>query len=130
MTTLEPGEVLLELEVPAADRSVYLKAMDRKKFSFPIVGVAAVRRGEITTVALVRCRTDPLAARGLARGRDSAPGERVQAADREGARVSRPRYHRSRMRLLASLAAVLLAVGLLAGCGGKKSATSTTTAAT
>ena len=52
MTTLEPGEVLLELEVPAADRSVYLKAMDRKKFSFPIVGVAAVRRGEATTVAL------------------------------------------------------------------------------
>ena len=52
MTTLEPGEVLLELEVPAADRSVYLKAMDRKKFSFPIVGVAAVRRGETTTVAL------------------------------------------------------------------------------
>ena len=52
VTTLEPGEVLLEVEVPAADRSVYLKAMDRKKFSFPIVGVAAVRRGEITTVAL------------------------------------------------------------------------------
>jgi xanthine dehydrogenase YagS FAD-binding subunit len=52
VTTLEPGEVLLELEVPAADRSVYLKAMDRKKFSFPIVGAAAVRRGEITTVAL------------------------------------------------------------------------------
>ena len=52
VTTLEPGEVLLELEVPAADRSVYLKAMDRKKFSFPIVGVAAVRRGEVTTVAL------------------------------------------------------------------------------
>ena len=34
------------------------------------------------------------------------------------------------MRLLASLAAVVLAVGLLAGCGGKKSATTTTTAAT
>ncbi len=31
------------------------------------------------------------------------------------------------MRLLAPLAAVFLAVGLLAGCGGKKSATSTTT---
>ena len=52
VTTLEPGEVLLELEVPAADRSVYLKAMDRKRFSFPLVGVAAVRRGEATTVAL------------------------------------------------------------------------------
>jgi xanthine dehydrogenase YagS FAD-binding subunit len=49
---LEPGEVLLELEVPPADASTYLKAMDRKRFGFPLVGVAAVRRGEATTVAL------------------------------------------------------------------------------
>jgi xanthine dehydrogenase YagS FAD-binding subunit len=40
-TTLEPGELILELDVPAAPRSVYLKAMDRKRWSFPIVGVAA-----------------------------------------------------------------------------------------
>jgi xanthine dehydrogenase YagS FAD-binding subunit len=52
VTVLDPGEVLLELEVPAPDRSVYLKAMDRKIFSFPLVGVAAVRRGGSTTVAL------------------------------------------------------------------------------
>ena len=51
-TTLEPGEVLLELDVPAADASVYLKAMDRKRFAFPLVGLAAVRRGGLTTVAL------------------------------------------------------------------------------
>jgi len=51
-TTLEPGELILELEVPRADSSVYLKAMERKRWSFPIVGVAAVRRGEETTVAL------------------------------------------------------------------------------
>jgi xanthine dehydrogenase YagS FAD-binding subunit len=52
VTTVEPGEVLLELDVPAADRSVYLKAMDRKRFSFPLVGVAAVRRGGERAVAL------------------------------------------------------------------------------
>jgi xanthine dehydrogenase YagS FAD-binding subunit len=40
-TTLEPGELILELDVPAAPKSVYLKAMDRKRWSFPIVGVAA-----------------------------------------------------------------------------------------
>src|SRR5262245_52068962 len=51
-TTLEPGELILELGVPPADRSVYLKAMERKRWSFPIVGVAAVRRGDETTVAL------------------------------------------------------------------------------
>ena len=51
-TTLEPGELILEVEVPEADRSVYLKAMERKKWAFPIVGVAAVRRGGTTRVAL------------------------------------------------------------------------------
>jgi xanthine dehydrogenase YagS FAD-binding subunit len=49
---LEPGEVLLELEIPATDGSVYLKAMDRKRFGFPLVGVAAARQGATTTVAL------------------------------------------------------------------------------
>ena len=52
LTTLAPGEVLLELEVPAADASVYLKAMDRKRFGFPLVGVAAARLGGTTRVAL------------------------------------------------------------------------------
>ena len=52
LTTLEAGEVLLELDVPAPDGSVYLKAMDRKRFSFPLVGVAAARAGEVTRVAL------------------------------------------------------------------------------
>jgi xanthine dehydrogenase YagS FAD-binding subunit len=51
-TTLEPGEVILELDVPAADASAYLKAMDRKRWAFPLVGVAAVRRGAQTTIAL------------------------------------------------------------------------------
>jgi xanthine dehydrogenase YagS FAD-binding subunit len=51
-TTLERGEVMLELEVRPADASIYLKAMDRKRWAFPLVGVAAVRRGGDTTVAL------------------------------------------------------------------------------
>jgi xanthine dehydrogenase YagS FAD-binding subunit len=51
-TTLEPGELILEVEVPAPDRSVYLKAMERKKWAFPIVGVAAARTGGATRVAL------------------------------------------------------------------------------
>jgi len=41
----EPGEVILELDVPPADASTYLKAMDRKRWAFPLVGVAAARRG-------------------------------------------------------------------------------------
>jgi xanthine dehydrogenase YagS FAD-binding subunit len=51
-TTLEPGEVILELDVPPAEASTYLKAMDRKRWAFPLVGVAAARRGSETTIAL------------------------------------------------------------------------------
>ena len=49
---LEQGELILELDVPAPDASVYLKAMDRKKWSFPQVGVAAARAGSETRLAL------------------------------------------------------------------------------
>jgi len=42
-TTLEPGELILELDVPQPDKSTYLKAMERRRWSFPIVGVAAAR---------------------------------------------------------------------------------------
>jgi xanthine dehydrogenase YagS FAD-binding subunit len=52
MTTLAPGELLLELEVPAPEASSYVKAMDRTLFSFPLVGVAAARRGGHTRLAL------------------------------------------------------------------------------
>ena len=44
-TTLEPGELILELDVPEVDSSVYLKAMDRKRWAFALVGVAAARVG-------------------------------------------------------------------------------------
>jgi xanthine dehydrogenase YagS FAD-binding subunit len=51
-TTLEPGELLLEVVLPDVEASVYLKAMDRKRWAFPLVGVAAVRTGGATSVAL------------------------------------------------------------------------------
>jgi xanthine dehydrogenase YagS FAD-binding subunit len=49
---LEPGELILELDVPTADASTYLKAMDRRKWSFPQVGVAVARFGGETRIAL------------------------------------------------------------------------------
>jgi xanthine dehydrogenase YagS FAD-binding subunit len=52
LTTLAADELILELDVPAPDASVYLKAMDRKAFAFALVGVAAVRSGSQTRIAL------------------------------------------------------------------------------
>jgi xanthine dehydrogenase YagS FAD-binding subunit len=46
LTTLEPGELILELDVPRPEASVYLKAMDRARWAFPLVGVAAARFGD------------------------------------------------------------------------------------
>src|SRR5919198_590535 len=43
VTTLAPDELILELDVPAPEASVYLKAMDRQRWSFALVGVAAAR---------------------------------------------------------------------------------------
>jgi xanthine dehydrogenase YagS FAD-binding subunit len=51
-TTLAPDELILELEVPLPEASVYLKAMDRQRWSFPIVGVAAARFGGDVRLAL------------------------------------------------------------------------------
>jgi xanthine dehydrogenase YagS FAD-binding subunit len=52
VVTLGPGELILELELPPVDASTYLKAMDRKRWSFPQVGVAAARTGGETRIAL------------------------------------------------------------------------------
>lgn len=51
-TTLEPDELILELDVPSPEGSVYLKAMDRQRWSFPIVGVAAARSAGGVRLAL------------------------------------------------------------------------------
>jgi xanthine dehydrogenase YagS FAD-binding subunit len=52
VTALEPGELILELDVPSPEASTYLKAMDRRRFSFALVGVAAARSGDRMRIAL------------------------------------------------------------------------------
>jgi xanthine dehydrogenase YagS FAD-binding subunit len=52
VTTLAPDELILELDLPSPDASTYLKAMDRRKWAFPLVGVAAVRSDGRIRIAL------------------------------------------------------------------------------
>ena len=52
VTALEPDELILDLDVPAPGASVYLKAMDRRKWAFPLVGVAAARTDGAVRIAL------------------------------------------------------------------------------
>ena len=52
VTALEPGELILELDVPRPEASVYLKAMDRARWAFPLVGVAAARFADGVRLAL------------------------------------------------------------------------------
>jgi xanthine dehydrogenase YagS FAD-binding subunit len=52
VTTLEPGELIVELEVPTPVASTYLKAMDRKRWAFALVGVAAARFDDGVRLAL------------------------------------------------------------------------------
>jgi len=52
VTTLGPGELILELDIPEVGSSVYLKAMDRKRWAFALVGVAVARVGAETRIAL------------------------------------------------------------------------------
>jgi xanthine dehydrogenase YagS FAD-binding subunit len=51
-TTLEDGELILELEHGQPLASTYLKAMDRRRYAFAIVGVAAARHQSGTRLAL------------------------------------------------------------------------------
>ena len=46
VTTLEPGELILDLDVPRPEASAYLKAMDRRRWSITHVGDAAPPSGE------------------------------------------------------------------------------------
>jgi xanthine dehydrogenase YagS FAD-binding subunit len=52
VVALDPDELILELDVPLPATSVYLKAMDRRRWAFPLVGVAAARSGGETRLAL------------------------------------------------------------------------------
>ena len=59
LTTLAPGELILRLEVELPDASVYLKAMDRRRYAFPLVGAAAARYGDETRLALAGVAPTP-----------------------------------------------------------------------
>ena len=118
-TTLEPGELILELEVPEVESSVYLKAMDRKRWAFALVGVAASRVGGQTRIALSGAAPVPWLLESLdAATPCRAPRTRWKSPARSSIEPSR------RSRSLRSSAScgcdgplLLLVVGL-AACGG------------
>ncbi len=52
LVTLERGELVVAVRLPAPpDASVYLRTGERQAFSFPLVSVAAARRGDSVTLA-------------------------------------------------------------------------------
>jgi len=52
VTTLEPGELILEIALEQPEASTYLKAMERARWAFPLVGVAAARFRDGVRLAL------------------------------------------------------------------------------
>jgi xanthine dehydrogenase YagS FAD-binding subunit len=73
VTALDPDELILELDVPIPDASVYLKAMDRKKWAFPLVGVAAARFGDAIGLALAGVAPIPWVIESAATLEDATP---------------------------------------------------------
>ncbi|MDQ3874424.1 MAG: FAD binding domain-containing protein [Actinomycetota bacterium] len=63
-TTLARDELILELGVPRPEASVYLKQMDRRRWDFPLVGVAAARFGAEVRLALAGVAPIPWALSG------------------------------------------------------------------
>ena len=59
VTALRPDELILELDVPVPEASTYLKAMDRRRWAFPLVGVAAARSTEGIRLALAGVAPTP-----------------------------------------------------------------------
>jgi xanthine dehydrogenase YagS FAD-binding subunit len=72
-TTLEPDELILELDVPEPEGSTYLKAMDRRKWAFPLVGVAAARTGGEIGIGLAGVAPVPWTLDGAAALDDATP---------------------------------------------------------
>jgi xanthine dehydrogenase YagS FAD-binding subunit len=58
-TTLAPDELIVELDVPRPDASVYLKAMDRRRWAFALVGVAGGALGDDVASASAGVRRSP-----------------------------------------------------------------------
>jgi xanthine dehydrogenase YagS FAD-binding subunit len=73
VVALEPDELVLELDVPLPDASVYLKAMDRRRWAFPLVGVAAARAGADTRIALAAVAPVPWLLAGEAALEEATP---------------------------------------------------------
>jgi xanthine dehydrogenase YagS FAD-binding subunit len=73
VVALDPDELILELEVPTPDASVYLKAMDRRRWAFPLVGVAAARFGEDIRFGLAGVAPIPWALSGAGDLDDATP---------------------------------------------------------
>jgi xanthine dehydrogenase YagS FAD-binding subunit len=73
VTTLAPDELILELDVPVPETSTYLKAMDRRKWAFPLVGVAAARTGGATRIALAGVAPIPWSVGSAADVEDATP---------------------------------------------------------
>jgi xanthine dehydrogenase YagS FAD-binding subunit len=63
-TTLEPDELMLELAYEQPIASTYLKAMDRRRYAFAIVGVAAARYESGTKLVLAGVAPVPWALEG------------------------------------------------------------------
>jgi len=73
VTTLAPDELILELDVPAPEASTYLKAMDRRKWSFALVGVAAARSAAEVRIVLAGVAPIPWTLDSAATLDDSTP---------------------------------------------------------
>jgi len=73
VTTLATDELILELDVPTPEASTYLKAMDRRKWAFPLVGVAAVRSAGGIRLALAGVAPIPWTLDSAAALDDSTP---------------------------------------------------------
>jgi xanthine dehydrogenase YagS FAD-binding subunit len=65
LTRLEEGELILRIDFERPDASTYLKAMDRARFSFPLVGVAAGRYGQDIRFGLAGVAPIPWAIRSV-----------------------------------------------------------------
>ena len=73
LTTLTADELILEVAVPTPAASVYLKAMDRQAWAFPLVGVAAARFGDNVRIALSGVAPIPWALEGGTALDDATP---------------------------------------------------------
>jgi 4-hydroxybenzoyl-CoA reductase subunit beta len=78
--TLEPGEIVTEIVLPASDgwRSTYLKQRDRGAFDFPIAGVAAALRWDGGTVAEARVAITALGSRPVAVDASALVGTKLE----------------------------------------------------